>query len=131
MAYEISAYSLKITLVAGADLSGSQYLAVKLNASGQAVPITAATDVPIGILQNQPKSGQEAEIVVSGGSKIKASAAISLPAQLTVSATGAAAAAVAGTDITKYVFGQPLVAAGGPNEVITAVVNFAAPNRAA
>lgn len=131
MAYEISPYGLKITLVAGADLSTSQYLAVKMNASGQAVPVTAATDVPIGVLQNQPKATQEAEVVVAGGTKIKASAAITLPAALTVSATGAAAAAVAGTDTTKYVYGQPLTAAGGAGEVITAVVNFAAPNRAA
>ena len=37
MAYEISNYSVKVTLVAGADLSALQYTFVKLDSSGQAV----------------------------------------------------------------------------------------------
>ena len=43
MAYEISNYSVKVTLVAGADLSALQYNFVKINSSGQAVACAAAT----------------------------------------------------------------------------------------
>jgi hypothetical protein len=39
MAYEISNYSVKVTLVAGADLSALQYTFVKLNSSGEAVVV--------------------------------------------------------------------------------------------
>jgi hypothetical protein len=74
MAYEISNYSVKVTLVAGADLSALQYTFVKLNSSGEAIAVAAATDVPIGVLQNAPTSGQEAEVLVVGGTKLVASA---------------------------------------------------------
>jgi hypothetical protein len=70
MAYEISNYSVKVTLVAGADLSAKQYTFVKLNSSGEAIAAAAATDIPIGVLQNAPTSGQEAEVLVVGGTKL-------------------------------------------------------------
>jgi hypothetical protein len=76
MAYEISNYSVKVSLVAGADLSTKQYTFVKLDSSGQAVAAAAATDIPIGVLQNAPTSGQEAEVLIVGGTKIVAGAAI-------------------------------------------------------
>ena len=76
MAYEISNYSVKVTLVAGADLSALQYNFVKINSSGQAVACAAATDIPVGVLQNAPTSGQEAEVLIVGGTKIVAGAAI-------------------------------------------------------
>jgi len=131
VAYEISTYSLKITLVAGADLSSSQYLFVKQNASGQAILCAAATDVPIGVLQNAPTSGQEAEICVAGGTKIKGGAAIALGALIGTASTGKAAALVAGTDTTKYVVGTVIQAISADAAIGTAVINCAAPHRAA
>jgi hypothetical protein len=122
MAYEISNYSVKVTLVAGADLSAKQYNFVKLNSSGQAIAIAAITDVPVGVLQNAPTSGQEAEVLISGE-------AITLPAFLSVTSAGKADK-IAVTDTTQYVVGQALTAAGGDAEVITAVVNCANPTRA-
>ena len=131
MAYEFSNYSVKVTLVAGADLSAKQYYFVKLNSSGQAILCAAATDVPIGVLQNAPTSGQEAEVLIVGGTKLVASAAISLPAQIGTASTGKAAALVAGTDTTKYVAGSLISAAGADADVVTAVINCANPHRAA
>lgn len=131
MAYEFSNYSVKVTLVAGADLSAKQYYFVKLNSSGQAILCAAATDVPIGVLQNAPTSGQEAEVLIVGGTKLVASAAISLPAQIGTASTGKAAALVAGTDTTKYVAGALISAAAADADVVTAVINCANPHRAA
>ena len=131
MAYEISNYSVKITLVAAADLSALQYTFVKLNASGQAAAAAAATDIPIGVLQNAPTSGQEAEVLVVGGTKIVAGAAIGEGALVGTSATGRAVALVAGTDTTKYVVGTLLTEAGASGDIVTAVINCANPGRAA
>lgn len=130
MAYEISNYCVKITLVAGADLSTKQYTFVKLNASGEAIAAAAATDIPIGVLQNAPTSGVEAEVLVSGGTKIVAGAAIGEGAQIGTSATGKAVALVAGTDTTKFVVGTLLTESAADGNIVTAVVNCANPGRA-
>lgn len=129
MAYEISNYCVKLTLVAAADLSAKQYQFVKLNASGQAAAITAITDVPVGVLQNDPAAGAEAEVLVSGGTKLVAGEAISLPAFLSVTAAGKADK-IAVTDTTQFVVGQAITSASAADEIITAVVNCAAPTRA-
>lgn len=119
------------SFVAGADLSGQRYRFVKLNASGQAVPVTAITDIPIGVLQNDPIANQTATVVISGGTKVRASAAIVLPAVLGVDATGNAKKVVPGTDITQYVVGQADVAAAATGDIVSAVVNLSSPSRAA
>ena len=131
MAYEISNYSVKVTLVAAADLSALQYTFVKLNSSGQVVAAAAATDIPIGVLQNAPTSGQEAEVLIVGGTKLVAGAAISEGALVGTSSTGKAVALVAGTDTTKYVVGTLLTESGASGDVVTAVINCANPGRAA
>jgi hypothetical protein len=129
MAYEISNYSVKVTLVAAADLSTKQYHFVKLDNTGKAAAIAAITDVPIGVLQNAPTSGQEAEVLVSGGTKLVAGELLTLPAFLSVTSAGRADK-VATTDTTQYVVAQALTASGADGEVITAVVNCANPTRA-
>ena len=131
MAYEISNYSVKVTLVAGADLSSKQYTFVKLNSSGEAIAAAAATDIPVGVLQNAPIAGQEAEVLIVGGTKVVAGAAIAEGAQLGTSATGKAVALVAGTDTTKYVVGTLLTESAADGNIVTAVINCANPHRAA
>jgi hypothetical protein len=131
MAYEISNYSVKVTLVAGADLSTKQYTFVKLDSSGQAVAASGATDIPIGVLQNAPTSGQEAEVLIVGGTKIVAGAAIGEGALVGTSAAGKAVALVAGTDATKYVVGTLLTESAADGNIVTAVINCANPGRAA
>jgi hypothetical protein len=128
MAYEISAYAVKTTLVAGEDLSAKQYTFVKLNSSGQAIAAAAATDVPVGVLQNAPTSGQEAEVLIVGGTKIVAGAAITLPNNIGTGATGKAVA-LATTDTTKYVVGQLITASAADGNIVTAVVNCVNPIR--
>ena len=131
MAYEISNYSVKVTLVAAADLLSKQYTFVKLDSSGQAVAASGATDIPIGVLQNAPTSGQEAEVLVVGGTKIVAGAAIGEGALIGTGSTGKAVALVAGTDTTKYVVGTLLTESAADGNIVTAVINCANPGRAA
>ena len=131
MAYEISNNSLKVTLIAGADLSAKQYFFVKMSADNTCVLCSGATDVPIGVLQNSPISGGEASVTVIGGTKVVASASIAAGVKIGTDSSGKADAKVAGTDTTEYTVGQVLLAAGGDGEFLTAVVNCASPNRAA
>ena len=131
MAYEINNYSVRATFVAGADLSAAQYKFVKLNSSGQVILAAAATDVPIGVLQNNPASGAEASVTIVGGTKIVASAAATLGTALNfgTSSTGKAAT-LAVTDTTKYVLGVYLEAPAADGVIVAAVINCANPTRA-
>ncbi len=62
--------AIKLTLESSGDLSGQQYRFVKRDANGRAVAITSALDIPIGVLQNNPKTlGASCEIVVTGITK--------------------------------------------------------------
>lgn len=131
MAYEISNYSVKVTLVAAADLSALQYTFVKLDSSGNAAAVAATTDKPIGILQNDPTSGQEAEVLVLGGSKLVAGGAVSEGAAIGTSAAGKGSAlTLAGTGATHFMLGQALTEASAANELFTVVVNCIAPAKA-
>jgi len=130
MAYKGS-QPFKITLNAGADLSAKQYYFVKLNSSGNAVVCAAVTDKPVGVLQNNPTSGQAAEIVVVGLTKVSTDAALAIADLVGTSGDGQAAAYVAGTDTTKYVVGQAVVTSGGADELTTIMVNCASLHRGA
>jgi hypothetical protein len=130
MAYKGS-QPFKITLEAGADLSAKQYYFVKLDATGKAVVCSGVTDKPVGVLQNDPTSGQAAEVVVAGLTKVSTNAALAIADLIGTSADGQAAAYVAGTDTTKYVVGTILVTSGGADEVTSALVNCANPHRGA
>ena len=131
MAYEINNYSVRATFVAGADLSTKQFTFVKLNSSGQVIAAAAATDIPIGVLQNNPTSGQEAAVTIVGGTKIVASAAATLGTALNFGTSSAGkAATLAVTDTTKYVLGVYLEAPAADGNIVAAVINCANPTRA-
>jgi hypothetical protein len=130
MAYEFSNYAVSTTFVAGADLSALQYTFVKLNSSGQVIAVAAATDVPIGVLQNAPLSGQEASVVIVGGTKLVASAAITLPTLMIGTTSAGKAVALTVSDTTKYALGSLVSASAADGNIVTAVVNCANPTRA-
>jgi hypothetical protein len=130
MAYEIPGFV--VSLEAAADLSAHQYKFVKLNSSGQIAAIAAATDIPVGVLQNKPAAaGDVGEVMVLGVTKLQGDADLVKGNQIGTSADGQADAKTAGTDTTEYAVGQVLednsVAAG----LITALINCANPHRAA
>lgn len=130
MAYEFSNYSVKVTLVAGADLSAKQYYFVKLDSSGNAILAAAATDRPIGVLQNAPTAGQEAEVLIVGGTKLVSSGVISEGAAIGTASTGKAVSLTVGTDTTAYILGSAITEAAA-SDVFTAVINCASAGRAA
>ena len=122
MAYEFSNYAVKATFVAGEDLSTKQYHFVKLEPStGDVILVSAATDRPLGVLQNNPTDQQEAEVLMVGGTKVAGggTAAVGTPlfanstgkaVTLAFGSTGTAAYAV-GTFITAGVSGATSTAA--------------------
>lgn len=90
MAYENQVQS--ITLVAAADLSAKQYRVVKIDSNGKAA-MPDADDLGIGILQNNPGSGQPATVGYGGVSKALAGGTIAAGARVTSDANGALIAA--------------------------------------
>jgi hypothetical protein len=72
MAIERSILTLAMT--AGENLSGHQFRAVTQYGSNNntVVLMNAATDIPLGILQNAPQAGEVAEVMVMGISKMVA-----------------------------------------------------------
>lgn len=94
------------TFVAGADLRTKQYCFVKLHTDGTVIAIAAVTDNPVGILQNKPNSGEMAEVLLFGISKLKGNAAMTLGAYIGPHSDGKGAIYVHGTDTTKYIVGQ-------------------------
>lgn len=122
MAYESPQICIG-TLTASADLSDKQYHFVKL-ASATTVAICAAvTDKPIGVLQNNPTSGQVAEICLFGISKISADATLAAGDVIGTSADGQAQPITLGTETTVHVCGQA-IEAGAAGTTLTAFVNI-------
>ena len=73
------------TLVAAADLSNAQFLAMAVNASGQAAICNIPADGYIGVLDNKPKSGEHATIICGPAiTKVKAGLAVTAGNYLTV-----------------------------------------------
>ena len=108
-----------IVLKAGADLSADQFKALILDGSADAILSTAVTDVPVGILQNKPKSGERALIALLDGAvlKMKAGAAITINTQVGLHATdGLIDDVIAAGNMS---LGIALEAAGGANEIIS------------
>lgn len=132
MAYEIPVFNLG-TLKAGADLSAStnQFKFVKLDGSGDVVLCTGATDIPVGVLQNNPRLGEAADLGVLGVYKVQGDANLAIGDLIGTSADGQADAKTPGTDVTEYVVGRVLddnTTAGG---LVSAFINCLNPHRAA
>jgi len=122
---------LKTSAVAGADLSAKQYYFVKLSADNTVVVCTAATDLPFGVLQNTPASGDAAEICVVGETKVSGDADLDFGQLIGTSGDGQADRKIPGTDTTEYIVGQVKRGNGAAGGLVTAVVNCASPSRAA
>ena len=130
MAYEKPGIILNFE--AGGDLSSKQFYFVKLNSSGQVVICAAATDVPIGVLQNAPSSGETAEVMVTGVSKVSSDGVVAVAALIGTAGDGQADSKTIGTDTTEYVVGRHLgPSAGAAGDLITCTINCLNPHRAA
>lgn len=83
---------------AGADLSSDQYKLVKI--SGATVVLTdIAGEAAIGVLQNDPVSGDAAGVAIGGVTKIQLGATLAAGAKFSASAAGLAIAPTTGYQI--------------------------------
>lgn len=115
---------------ASADLSALQYTFVKQSTGAkQIAAVAAATDVPCGVLQNKPTSGQAATVGFKGVSKVKAGGTIAVGDLVGTTSAGLATTLTPGTDTTKYVCGRA-ESAGISGDIIS-VNLLAVPHRAA
>lgn len=131
MAYE-GPHTLKLTgLTASEDLSAKQYYFVKVSGNNTVAVCSGATDKPIGVLQNAPTSGQEAEVLCIGVTKVSSDAALTAGNLIGTSGDGQADAKTPGTDTTEYVVGTVIYGSGAANGIATAAINCAAPARGA
>lgn len=105
------------TFEAGADLSAKQYYFVKLSAANTVNVCSAITDIPIGILQNKPGSGEAATVCLFGISKVSADGTLAAGNLIGTSADSQADAIAAGSDTTVYTMGQALEAAAAGDTV--------------
>jgi len=121
MAYESPGIDLG-TLTAAADLSAKQYYFVKLASATTVNVCTAITDLPIGILQNDPESGEQAVVRIFGISKVSADGTIAAARWIGTSADSQAAGITPGSDTTVYVMGQAIQAASA-GETFTMFLN--------
>lgn len=130
MAYE--GIQVKIPgLTASADLSAKQYYFVKISGANTVDVCAAVTDRPVGVLQNAPTSGQEAEVCCFGVTKVSSDEALAAAVVIGSSSDGQAQVVTVGTETTVYIAGQVLEASGAAGGLATALINCAAPARAA
>ena len=117
-----------IVLNAGADLSAAllQFSVLKLDANGDVVLIQDPADVPVGVLQNSPKDGEQALVALLDGAIVKmvAGAAIAANVLVTAHATVDGAVDDAGIAASDYHYGTSLGAAGAAGEIISVATHL-------
>lgn len=78
---------LSRTFTAAADYRNYQYRFVYLSAE-DTITLTGAGEAPIGILQNAPNIGEDAEVMLMGISRLSMSAAVAVNAKVGSAADG-------------------------------------------
>lgn len=105
-----------VSFPAGADLSAKQYHIVDMASDGEVTFVTAATDVPVGVLQDKPAAAaRAASVAVNGITKVAASSTaaaggFAIGAALVGNAAGKAVE-YDGTSLTSFILGRALQAA--------------------
>ena len=117
MANELQGFDIGF-FTASADLSAKQYYFVKLSSETQVTVCGAVTDKPIGVLQNNPESGEQAIVRCLGVSKVSADATLASGDVIGTSADGQAL----GSETTVHVCGQA-IGAGASGTLQTAFIN--------
>ncbi len=112
----VSTPVLDLSMIAGADLSGSQYRVVKLDSTARQVVICGASDRPFGVLQNKPAAGEAATVRLLGTTKIVANGAFSLNDILCVAASDGEVDTAGAT--TAWCVGEALAAAGAAGDIV-------------
>ena len=90
------------TFIAGEDLSSSQFKFVTLESDGQVDLADSAGENCIGVVINDPASGGEATVVVSGKTVVTAGGTIAAGASIATDASGDAVTASTGNIVMGY-----------------------------
>jgi hypothetical protein len=122
MAYDGKQVTLG-TLSAATDLSTHQYKFVKLISATTVGLCTAATDRPIGVLQNKPASGEAAEVCIFGITKLLAGGTIVFNNVIGTDASSTADKKIPGTDTSEFMCGTAITAAAS-GEYFTALLQL-------
>lgn len=100
---------------AAADLSSSQFLAVKITAARQVNLANTGGEAIYGILQNKPTQGQAADVGILGVSKAVAGGSFSAGAQLMTNTSGQLVTASS----TNHRVAFAIEAATGSGQIVT------------
>lgn len=111
MAYEEKLET--VTMIAGADLSSSQYLFVKTNTTAKTVVLCGDGEDAFGILQDTPTVGQACSVAIGGVSKLKLGGTVAAGAAVSSGASGVGNVSANGD----YMLGMAL-AGGASGEII-------------
>ena len=108
-------------VVATGDLSSYQYYVVKAGSTAGTVKVagTAASDAILGVLQNDPASGEPAEVAAWGVAKAIAAASVTYGCKLTTNSTGQVAATTTDKDEIVAIALEASAAAG---DIITVLL---------
>ena len=90
------------TFIAGEDLSSSQFKFVTLESDGQVDLADSAGENCMGVVINDPASGGEATVVVSGKTVVTAGGTIAAGASVATDASGDAVTASTGNIVMGY-----------------------------
>lgn len=90
------------TFIAGEDLSSSQFKFVTLESDGQVDLADSAGENCIGVVINDPASGGEATVVVSGKTVVTSGGTIAAGAAVATDASGDAVTASTGNIVMGY-----------------------------
>jgi len=109
-----------LTQTANADLSaaGTQYKIVKIVSLGKVDLTSAATDKPLGVLQNRPIAGQAAEVRVDGTTKCVCGAAVTAGQEIMSDASGRGITATT----TNEVVGIAVTSTANANELFDLLI---------
>ncbi len=121
----------QITYQAFGDFRSSQFQLCKFQASRVVTGCSAAqTDIPCGVIQNNPNSGEAAVVMHAGLSKVKAGESITYGNLIGTTSTGAVQALTAGSETTKYIIGMAVESVDS-GDLCAALINCINPCRAA
>lgn len=120
MSYEVNGVGFG-TVVAGEDCRATQWRFMKAHTTaGQVIKVAANGGASIGVLQNNPNTGEAADIMMIGVSLVEAGAAVAAGALVMSDTVGRAiTAATAGSKIQ----GQALEAASAAGQYIAVALN--------
>lgn len=112
-------------LIASSTLSGKQFYPVKLSSTAGTVTLcSAATDAVIGVLMNDPGTGQEAEVAFAGLVKVACEASLTAGTFVAASSTGRAKTTTTGNDDAFGKLVDGATSAGDLARVILAPSNY-------